>query len=109
MNKELDFDKNKEKNLSSINNKNDDSTNLLKQRKNLTEFYSEKPFINEEKASKMSYNSERVKSAFLHPNGDKKYSRYFLPTPGFGLLPKPIDSFAKKKKRAKSTGKKKKF
>ena len=94
--------------LRSRYNKNDELDNLLKQRKNLSEFLSEKPFVNEEKARKMSYNSERVKSAFLHPNEDKKYSRYYLPSPGFGLLPKPIDPFAKKKKtRAKSSGKKK--
>lgn len=96
--------------LRSRYNKNNDSDNLLKQRKNLSEFYSEKPFVNEEKARKMSYNSERVKSAFLLPTEEKKYSRYFLPTPGFGLLIKPVDPFAKKgKTRAKSSGKKKKF
>ena len=74
----------------------------------MTNFNSENVFKSPEKARNLSYNYERVKSAFAPPIDDKKYPKFFLPTPGFGLLPKPIDPNAKKKKRGKSSKKKKK-
>lgn len=95
--------------LRSRYNNNPDSDNFLNQRKILTKFNSDFTFQNPEKARNSSFNYERVKSAFTPPIDDtNKYSKYFLPTPGFGLLPKPIDPNAKKKNRGKSTKKKKK-
>jgi len=98
--------------LRSRYNNNPNRENLLSQRKILTDFNSDNAFRSSEKVRNLSYNYERVKSAFNPPVDDKVYPKYFLPTPGFGLVKKAPDPNAKKrrKKGGKSAkgGKKKK-
>jgi len=94
--------------LRSRYNNNPDADNFLNQRKNLTNFNKEYAFKSSEKVRNLSYNIERIKSAFNPPVDDKVYPKFFLPTPGFGLVVRAVDpNGKKKKKRGKSTKKKK--
>jgi len=95
--------------LRSRYNKNPDTENLLIQRKNLTNFNLENAYkVSDKPTRNISLNLERVKSAFNPPVDDKVYPKYFLPTPGFGLVVKVLDPNAKKKKRRGKSSKKKK-
>lgn len=94
--------------LRSRYNKNPDADNFLNQRKNLTIFNKENAFRSNSKIKNISYNIERIKSAFNPPADDKVYPKFFLPTPGFGLVVRAIDPNAKKKKKRGKSSKKKK-
>lgn len=69
-------------------NKNDNNDLLLQRR---TVSYSKNSNVfNRDKFRKNFYSSyETIKKVFLPPTDNKKYPKYFLPKPGFGILEKP--------------------
>lgn len=84
-------------NFNSFNN--NSSSNFLNQRKTVT--YNQKGFffppikINSRKKL-YNFTIDKVKNTFLSPDDNTRYSKYFFPNPGFGILQKPISNKSEK-------------
>lgn len=95
--------------LKSHYNSNPDVNNQLNQRRSLTDFLSSNQFRNScTRFKNLSFNFDKVRTAFSPPTDDQVYPKYYLPTPGFGLVVKAPDPYAKKGKKGGKASKKKK-